>query len=75
MLLLSEFPQKFLTNPLKPKIYLCKIPTVITETLILSEMVFQYIELKIFIKRLIHWTQKKPGMLNLCNDSDLAGGL
>ena len=28
-----EFPQTFLTNPSKLRIYLCKIPTVITETL------------------------------------------
>ena len=30
---LSQFPQTFLTNPLKLTIYLRKIPTVITETL------------------------------------------
>ena len=30
----SKFPQTFLTNPPKLRIYLCKIPTVITETLI-----------------------------------------
>jgi hypothetical protein len=29
-----EFPQTFLTNPSKLRIYLCKIPAVITETLI-----------------------------------------
>jgi hypothetical protein len=32
----SEFPQTFLTNPSKLRIYLCKIPTVITETLTVS---------------------------------------
>jgi hypothetical protein len=31
------FPQSFLTNP--SKLYLCKIPTVITETLILCQPV------------------------------------
>jgi hypothetical protein len=30
----TEFPQTFLTNPSKLRIYLCKIPAVITETLI-----------------------------------------
>jgi hypothetical protein len=30
---LSQSPQTFLTNPSKLRIYLCKIPTVITETL------------------------------------------
>ena len=30
----SQFPQTFLTNPSKLRIYRCKIPTVITETLI-----------------------------------------
>ena len=33
-LTLSYFPQKFLTNPSKLRIYLHKIPIVITETLI-----------------------------------------
>jgi hypothetical protein len=32
--ILSQFHQTFLTNPLKLRIYPCKIPTVITETLI-----------------------------------------
>jgi hypothetical protein len=32
-LTLSQYPQTFLTNPSKLRIYLCKIPTVITETL------------------------------------------
>jgi hypothetical protein len=32
-LTLRQFPQTFLTNPSKLRIYLCKIPTVITETL------------------------------------------
>ena len=31
---LSQFPETFLTNPSKLRIYLCKIPTVITKTLI-----------------------------------------
>ena len=31
---LSQFPQTFLTNPSRLRIYRCKIPTVITETLI-----------------------------------------
>jgi hypothetical protein len=31
---LSRFPRTFLTNPSKLRIYRCKIPTVITETLI-----------------------------------------
>ena len=30
----SQFPHTFPTNPSKRRIYLCKIPTVITETLI-----------------------------------------
>jgi hypothetical protein len=30
---LSQFARTFLTNPSKLRIYLCKIPTVITETL------------------------------------------
>ena len=30
----SQFPQTFLTNPSKHRIYLCQIPTVIRETLI-----------------------------------------
>ena len=29
----TQFPQTFLTNPSKLRIYLCKIPTVIRETL------------------------------------------
>jgi hypothetical protein len=29
---MSQFPQTFLTNPSKLRIYLCKIPTVMTET-------------------------------------------
>ena len=33
-LTLSPVPQPFLTNPSKLRIYLCKVPTVITETLI-----------------------------------------
>ena len=33
-LTLSQFPQTFLTNPSKLRIYMCKMPTVITETLI-----------------------------------------
>ena len=33
-LTLSQFPQTFLTNPSKLRIYPCKIPTVITESLI-----------------------------------------
>ena len=33
-LTLDQFSQTFLTNPSKLKIYPCKIPTVITETLI-----------------------------------------
>ena len=28
----SHFPQTFLTNPSKVRIYLCKIATVVTET-------------------------------------------
>jgi hypothetical protein len=35
-LTMSQLPQTFLTNPSKPRIYLCKIPTVITETLIVE---------------------------------------
>ena len=31
---ISQLPQRFLTNPSKLRIYLCKIPTVVTETLI-----------------------------------------
>jgi hypothetical protein len=35
VLTLNQFPQTFLTNPSKPSMhYRCKIPTVITETLI-----------------------------------------
>jgi hypothetical protein len=30
----NQFPQKFLTNPSELRLYLCKISTVITETLI-----------------------------------------
>jgi hypothetical protein len=33
-LTVSQFPETFLTNPSKLRIYPCKIPTVITETLI-----------------------------------------
>jgi hypothetical protein len=33
-LTLNQFPQTFLANPSKLRIYPCKIPTVITETLI-----------------------------------------
>ena len=32
----TEFPQTFLTNPSKLTIFRCRIPTVITETLIVS---------------------------------------
>ena len=32
--IVSQFPQTFLTNPSKLRIYLCEIPTVITETVI-----------------------------------------
>jgi hypothetical protein len=32
----SVFPQTFRTNPSKLRIYLCKIPTVITETFIVQ---------------------------------------
>ena len=32
VLTLSQLPETFLTNPSKLRIYLCKIPTVITET-------------------------------------------
>ena len=31
---MNQFPQKFLTNPSELRLYLCKISTVITETLI-----------------------------------------
>ena len=36
---MSEFPQTFLANPSKRRIYLCKIVTVITETLIVFRIV------------------------------------
>jgi hypothetical protein len=39
----SRFPQAFHTNPSKLTIYLCKIPTVITETLIYCKLGFRCI--------------------------------
>ncbi len=37
---MNQIPQTVLTNPLKPTIELCKIPAVITETLIVCKPAF-----------------------------------
>ena len=41
-LTLSQFPQTFLINPTKLTICLCKIPTVITETLTVGNQLVDY---------------------------------